>query len=112
MKPLGERRKNPRKPAADRFWAKVAKGDDCWLWTGAVAGYPGNDYGAFNKGKAHRFSWELHRGPIPAGLFVLHKCDVTRCVRPDHLFLGTQKDNMQDMVAKGRGRRLVRANER
>lgn len=53
---------------------------------------------------AHRVSWELARGPIPSGMKVLHRCDVPGCVNPDHLFLGTQADNVADMIAKGRSR--------
>lgn len=89
-----------------RFWMKVNKTASCWLWT---AGTSAGRYGNFTtpehqKGmKAHRFSWALHYGPIPDGLLVLHKCDVGLCIRPDHLFLGTQADNVKDCEAKGRG---------
>jgi hypothetical protein len=99
-------RPKPKADPAARFWAKVQRGEGCWEWQGANNG---KGYGCFGKEGsrpyyAHRFSWELHAGPIPDGLFVLHRCDNRRCVNPEHLFLGTQGDNMRDMIAKGRGR--------
>ena len=85
------------------FWARVNKTNDCWLWTG---GKTGMGYGMFCRHNqhthAHRLCWELVNGPIPTGMCVLHKCDNPICVRPDHLFLGTQADNMADCQAKGR----------
>jgi len=75
----------------------------CWVWTASTRG---NGYGQFWDGKkcgpAHRASWEIFFGPIPDGQDVLHKCDTRLCVNPEHLFLGTHLDNMQDMVSKGR----------
>jgi hypothetical protein len=83
--------------------SKVDRSGECWLWTGYVQsnGYAKTWY----QGRvqwAHRIAWQEANGPIPEGMFVCHRCDVRRCVRPDHLFLGTQRDNMQDAVAKGR----------
>jgi hypothetical protein len=95
-------------PIVDRFWAKVRKadGDACWEWTGATKP---QGYGVMGVGKrgtgvirVTRFSYELHFGPFDKELFVLHKCDNPRCVRPDHLFLGTARDNIRDAMAKGR----------
>ncbi len=90
-------------PVSERFWAKVDTSGECWLWTACTKR---DGYGRiWHRGKvaiAHRVAWELERGPIPEGLFVCHHCDNHRCVRPDHLFLGTQADNLQDMTAKGR----------
>lgn len=81
----------------------------CWLWIGTR---DANGYARITVAKkfrlAHRISWSIFRGPIPAGLFVLHKCDTPPCVNPDHLFLGTQKDNAQDCLAKGRWPKLQR----
>lgn len=87
----------------DRFWSKVEKTDGCWNWVGAkhVKGY-----GTFRFNnrmeRAHRVSYEMDCGPIPDGMQVLHRCDNPCCVRLDHLFLGTNADNMADKVAKGR----------
>lgn len=74
----------------------------CWLWLGHVP----TKYGTMSVGgksvRAHRLSFEMHKGPIPDGLYVCHTCDVPTCVNPDHLFLGTHLENMQDMARKGR----------
>lgn len=99
--------KNTLTPIADRLWAKVEKTDTCWIWTGSKSGsYHHGEIGlgrrTDGKAKAHRVSYELAYGKIQDGLQVLHKCDNGLCVRPDHLFLGTQKDNMIDCSAKGR----------
>ena len=102
----------------NRFWQKVQKTDSCWIWT---AGHDNKGYGKFSVGAshgangarrnsmvaAHRFSFELVNGPIPEhdsfhGYCVLHRCDAPACVNPEHLFLGTNKDNVRDMDTKGR----------
>ena len=78
----------------------------CLLWTGATneKGYGVIGAGARGAGvlKVHRVAWELARGPIPEGLFVLHRCDIPACCNVAHLFLGTNADNVADMIAKGR----------
>ena len=86
-----------------RFWSYVTKTDDCWPWTGSIhnTGY-GRMKAKHKQVFVHRVSWEMSNGPIPNGMFVLHRCDNPPCVRPDHLFLGTKGDNNRDRVAKGR----------
>lgn len=79
----------------------------CWLWVGGTRdkrGYGNWIRQGFDTRSAHRISWMMHKGPIPDGLHVLHKCDVTLCVNPEHLFLGTNQDNIDDKVRKGRHR--------
>ena len=95
----------------ERFWREVViipYDRGCWFWTGCTDPY---GYGVINtvtKGTkliaAHRLSWLIHRGAIPTGICVLHRCDIPRCVRPDHLFIGTKADNTLDMCSKDRAR--------
>ncbi len=92
----------------DSYWTPESN-SGCWLWTGAVDQF---GYGSLtDKTKiAHRRSWELYRGEIPKGMCVLHHCDVPSCVNPDHLFLGTRRDNNSDRDGKGRHVRLLGEN--
>ncbi len=95
----------------ERFWAKVRKGgpDECWEWVGATKQ---GGYGLFGKSNvtntssrlAHRVSFEISNGKIPKHICVLHRCDNPPCVNPNHLFLGSHRDNTQDMIEKGRWR--------
>lgn len=87
------------------FHAKFNKAgaNECWLWTACtIRGNYGLNKKIFGEFVASRISYMLYKGRIPKGLFVLHKCDTPNCVNPNHLFLGTQADNMKDMVEKGR----------
>lgn len=101
--------RKPRKTKSleERFWEKVIKKDDneCWLWTGSINS-PEYKCGRIRvNGKielTHRISWTLTYGNIPEEMNVLHKCDNPQCVNPDHLFLGTHQDNMDDMINKCR----------
>ena len=96
------------KPPEQRFWKYVDKSTNlpCWTWFGASSP---NGYGRFRPGPRnvpmigpHRFSFELHHGPIPDGHVVMHKCDNPACVNPEHLTSGTNKDNTIDAMRKGR----------
>lgn len=97
-----------------RFWSRVDKEGPlhatlgrCWQWQGGSfdSGY-GVIYVGGRNVRAHRYSWELHNGPVPADLQILHKCDNRLCVNPTHLLVGTSDDNIQDMIAKGRDRNI------
>jgi len=114
---MGAKPKKSRKCKSlkERFEAKVRKTSGCWWWTG---GSFDDGYGGIQEGRrgscmlrAHRVSWELYRGEIPTGMQVLHHCDNSLCVNPEHLFLGTNADNVKDKVAKGRQARGSRISE-
>jgi hypothetical protein len=89
----------------ERFWAKVERGPSCWVWGGCRNN---RNYGQFRVlGQCllpHRFSYLIHYGPVKKGMCILHKCDNPKCVNPEHLRLGTMKDNTQDMISKGRSK--------
>jgi len=86
------------------FFSRAEVQGDCWLWRGPKRGR----YGSVGEtGYAHRRAYERFIGPIPPGLYVLHRCDTPLCINPSHLFLGTQQDNLDDAKAKGRLRRVA-----
>ena len=100
----------PPRPLIERFFEKINKSapNGCWEWTGCLC----LGYGLIKRKdglhlRAHRVSWEYHRGMIPHGMFICHSCDNRKCVNPDHLFVGTHNDNMKDMVIKGRSAKTV-----
>lgn len=87
-----------KKTLQEFFDLRVVKSDGCWVWQKGKA----TTYGICRRQRAHRVSYELHVGPIPNGLFVLHRCDNPPCVNPKHLFVGTHIQNMDDAILKGR----------
>ena len=104
-----QRLKGPKPiPLHERFFAKVAMipFHTCWEWLGTTSngGYGTLLHSKKRKEFAHRISWELHYGEIPPGMRICHKCDNVSCVNPDHLFMGTARDNTLDMIRKGRHR--------
>lgn len=96
----------------ERFWSRVEITDSCWLWNGHGDGR-GYGFIRFNakQWRTHQFSWMLHFGPIPSGMYVCHTCDNPRCVHPAHLFLGSHADNMRDKANKGRAAMKVTADD-
>lgn len=100
LAPIKPRNQHTKLPLLESFFEKIVYGlSECWYWRGSLEEF---GYGRLQSKRAHRLSWTLFNGEIPKGLYVLHKCDIRNCVNPDHLFLGTQIDNMRDMVKKGR----------
>lgn len=101
--PIGTR---ARGTAEERFLRHIEKTDSCWNWTGRLVG---KGYGSLGLGGAgakgilaHRLSYQMHKGEIPEGMVVMHKCDNPRCVNPDHLDVGTQSQNIKDALSRGR----------
>lgn len=91
-------------PLETRFWGRVDKRgeDDCWNWTGCVSRGYGIIHAWGKYQRVPRVSYQMFKGEIPDGMFVCHTCDNPLCINPKHLFVGTPKDNMQDMIRKGR----------
>ena len=98
------KRSRALKRRTTHFWTKTnpVSSHECWEWIGFK---DGNGYGRYGRILAHRIAYELTLGEIPRGMAVCHKCDNPGCVNPDHLWIGTQADNVRDMLAKGRDRR-------
>lgn len=95
---------NYERPSPEsRFWSNVQRGDGCWIWSGHIDAL---GYGRFRiagvTDRAHRAAWFFSNGRIPTGMEICHRCDNPSCVRPQHLFLGTHQENMDDMRLKGR----------
>lgn len=101
------------KPLHEKFWSRVQKTNSCWLWEGRLtkAGY-GQISHRGTPIYTHRLSWEIHKGSIPKKMEVCHHCDNPACVNPDHLFIGSHRDNMHDMLSKNRGSTAGLADQR
>ena len=101
--PIGTR---ARGTVEERFHRHYEKTDNCWIWLGRLFGKGYGSIGLGGKGAkqvlAHRLSYQIHKGPIPDGMVVMHKCDNPRCVNPDHLEAGTQSQNIKDAFSRGR----------
>lgn len=102
-----DERKHNHAPVEVRFWRYVEKTENCWIWTGRSRNKKG--YGQLGGGGrgadhilAHRLSYQMHHGPIPDGMVVMHSCDNPSCVNPDHLRTGTQSENILEAFSKGR----------
>jgi hypothetical protein len=97
------------RPLIDRLLESIKKQPSgCWEWQKARRDGDGHGFIKIRKKMcyAHRIAWEIYRGPIPDGMQVCHRCDNPPCINPDHLFLGTQRDNNYDCIAKGRARSI------
>jgi hypothetical protein len=86
----------------EKFWSRVNKTDTCWVWTAGKSNKYGDYYFNGKHFRVHRLVWESIHGPIPEKMVICHKCDNPPCCNPDHLFMGTQKDNVQDALKKGK----------
>lgn len=94
----------PSIPIKERFMSKVQKTDSCWIWMASAmpnGGYGHLHFKGKSKAQAHRVSYLLFKGDIPDGLLVCHKCNNKRCVNPDHLYLGTNRQNVLDAIRDG-----------
>lgn len=101
-----------KKTVLERFGTYINKTDNCWNWIGRISPF---GYGQFSVSwgdcwQAHRLAYEIYVGRIPKGKCVLHKCDNRKCVKPEHLWIGTQSENVRDMMHKGRGKKASSEN--
>ena len=88
---------------SDLFWSKVDKQDECWIWIAAINMFGYGHFAIERKiYKAHRVAYMIKHGDIPDGMYILHSCDNPACVNPEHLRVGTQKDNIMDRTIRGR----------